>query len=94
LSIAAKLKLPINLNVVVPSCENLPSGTATRPGDIVKSMSGKTIEILNTDAEGRLLLCDALTYAKRFKPSVLIDVATLTGAYRPGASSDCRDEQA
>ncbi len=80
LSIAAKLKLPINLNAIVPSCENLPSGTATRPGDIVKSMSGKTIEILNTDAEGRLLLCDALTYAKRFKPAVLIDVATLTGA--------------
>lgn len=80
LSIAAKLKLPINVNVVVPSCENLPSGTATRPGDIVKSMSGKTIEILNTDAEGRLLLCDALTYARRFKPSVMIDVATLTGA--------------
>ncbi len=80
LSIAAQLSLPINVNVVVPSCENLPSGTATRPGDIVKSMSGKTIEILNTDAEGRLLLCDALTYARRFKPSALIDVATLTGA--------------
>jgi leucyl aminopeptidase len=80
LSIVAKLKLPINLNVVVPTCENLPSGTATRPGDIVTSMSGKTIEILNTDAEGRLILCDALTYAQRFKPGVLIDVATLTGA--------------
>ena len=80
MSIIAKLKLPINLNVVVPSCENLPSGTATRPGDIVTSMSGKTIEVLNTDAEGRLILCDALTYARRFKPDVLIDVATLTGA--------------
>jgi leucyl aminopeptidase len=80
MSIVEKLKLPINLNVVVPSCENLPSGTATRPGDIVASMSGKTIEILNTDAEGRLILCDALTYARRFKPDVLIDVATLTGA--------------
>jgi leucyl aminopeptidase len=80
ISIVAKLKLPINLNVVVPTCENLPSGTATRPGDIVTSMSGKTIEILNTDAEGRLILCDALTYARRFKPDVLIDVATLTGA--------------
>lgn len=80
LSIAAKLKLPINVNVVVPCCENLPSGTATRPGDIVTSMSGKTIEILNTDAEGRLILCDALTYARRYKPEVLIDVATLTGA--------------
>jgi leucyl aminopeptidase len=80
MAIVSKLKLPINLNVVVPACENLPSGTATRPGDIVKSMSGKTIEILNTDAEGRLILCDALTYARRFKPEVLIDVATLTGA--------------
>ncbi|MCH8336284.1 MAG: leucyl aminopeptidase [Proteobacteria bacterium] len=80
MSIVEKLKLPINLNVVVPTCENLPSGTATRPGDIVTSMSGKTIEILNTDAEGRLILCDALTYARRFKPDVLIDVATLTGA--------------
>ncbi len=80
MAVVAKLKLPINLNVVVPTCENLPSGTATRPGDIVKSMSGQTIEILNTDAEGRLILCDALTYAKRFKPAALIDVATLTGA--------------
>jgi leucyl aminopeptidase len=80
MSTVEKLKLPINLSVVVPTCENLPSGTATRPGDIVTSMSGKTIEILNTDAEGRLILCDALTYARRFKPDVLIDVATLTGA--------------
>jgi len=80
IAIVAKLKLPINVVVVVPTCENLPSGTATRPGDIVKSMSGQTIEILNTDAEGRLILCDALTYAKRFKPAALIDVATLTGA--------------
>jgi leucyl aminopeptidase len=76
----AKLGLPVNLNVVVPACENLPSGTATRPGDIVTSMSGKTIEILNTDAEGRLILCDALTYARRYKPDAIIDVATLTGA--------------
>jgi leucyl aminopeptidase len=76
----AKLKLPINVTAVVPSCENLPSGTATRPGDIVTSMSGQTIEILNTDAEGRLVLCDAMTYARRFKPAVMIDVATLTGA--------------
>jgi len=80
IAVVAKLKLPINVIVVVPTCENLPSGTATRPGDIVKSMSGQTIEILNTDAEGRLILCDALTYAKRFKPAALIDVATLTGA--------------
>jgi leucyl aminopeptidase len=76
----AKLKLAINLNVVVPAVENLPSGIATKPGDIVKSMSGQTIEILNTDAEGRLILCDALTYARRFKPDTVIDVATLTGA--------------
>ena len=76
----ARLKLPINLNVVVPAVENLPSGIATKPGDIVKSMSGQTIEILNTDAEGRLILCDALTYSKRFKPDTIIDVATLTGA--------------
>ncbi len=80
IAVVAKLKLPINVIVVVPACENLPSGTATRPGDIVKSMSGQTIEILNTDAEGRMILCDALTYAKRFKPAALIDVATLTGA--------------
>ena len=77
---AAMLKLPINVTAIVPSCENLPGGNATRPGDIVKSMSGQTIEILNTDAEGRLILCDALTYARRFKPAVMIDVATLTGA--------------
>lgn len=80
MSIVATLKLAINLTVIVPTCENLPSGTATRPGDIVTSMSGQTIEILNTDAEGRLVLCDALTYARRFKPDALIDVATLTGA--------------
>lgn len=76
----AKLKLPINVIVVVPAVENLPGSKATVPGDVVKSMSGKTIEILNTDAEGRLILCDALTYARRFKPAVIIDVATLTGA--------------
>jgi leucyl aminopeptidase len=77
---AAELKLPLNVIGVVPSCENLPDGAANKPGDIVKSMSGQTIEILNTDAEGRLILCDALTYAKRFKPDVIIDIATLTGA--------------
>lgn len=76
----ATLQLPVNLNVVVPAAENMPSGDATRPGDIVKSMSGQTIEILNTDAEGRLVLCDALTYSRRFKPESIIDVATLTGA--------------
>ena len=80
LLVAAKLRLPLNLVVVVPAVENLPSGVATKPGDIVKSMSGQTIEILNTDAEGRLILCDALTYSRRFKPDTVIDVATLTGA--------------
>ncbi|MDJ0940026.1 MAG: leucyl aminopeptidase [Woeseiaceae bacterium] len=76
----AALKLPINLNVLVPAVENLPGSKATKPGDIVKSMSGQTIEILNTDAEGRLILCDAITYARRYKPAAVIDVATLTGA--------------
>jgi len=80
LKAAATLKLPINLVVIVPACENMPSGRATRPGDIVKTMSGQTVEVLNTDAEGRLILCDALTYARRFKPSAVVDVATLTGA--------------
>lgn len=75
-----RLQLPINLVVLVPTCENMPSGKAQKPGDIVKSMSGKTIEILNTDAEGRLILCDALHYAKKFEPQWVIDVATLTGA--------------
>ena len=77
---AALMKLKKNVIGVVPTCENMPSGSATRPGDIVKSMSGQTIEILNTDAEGRLILCDALTYVERFKPKAVIDVATLTGA--------------
>ena len=76
----AELKPKLNLVVIVPSCDNMPSGKAVKPGDVVTSMSGQTIEILNTDAEGRLILCDALTYAERFKPSVVIDVATLTGA--------------
>jgi leucyl aminopeptidase len=76
----AALKLPVNVNVVVPAVVNMPGSKATLPGDIVKSMSGQTIEILNTDAEGRLILCDALTYSRRFKPAVVIDVATLTGA--------------
>jgi leucyl aminopeptidase len=76
----AELQPDINVVAIVPTCENMPSGTATHPGDVVRSMSGKTIEILNTDAEGRLILCDALTYAKRYKPDAIIDVATLTGA--------------
>ncbi len=76
----ARLELPINLVGIVAAAENMPGGNATRPGDVVKSMSGLTIEILNTDAEGRLLLCDALTYAERFNPDCVIDIATLTGA--------------
>ncbi|HSG24276.1 MAG TPA: leucyl aminopeptidase, partial [Azonexus sp.] len=76
----ARMQLPINLIVIVPATENMPGGNASRPGDIVTSMSGQTIEILNTDAEGRLILCDALTYAERFEPDTVIDVATLTGA--------------
>ncbi|WP_424947251.1 leucyl aminopeptidase [Candidatus Spongiihabitans sp.] len=76
----AEMQLAINLVGIVPSSENLPDGAANKPGDIVTSMAGKTIEILNTDAEGRLILCDALTYAERFKPAVVVDIATLTGA--------------
>lgn len=76
----ADLKLPINVVGVITSAENMPSGNASKPGDIVKTMSGQTVEILNTDAEGRLVLCDALTYIGKFKPQTVIDVATLTGA--------------
>jgi leucyl aminopeptidase len=76
----AELKAKLNLVGLIPACENLPSGRATKPGDIVTSMSGQTIEILNTDAEGRLILCDALTYAERYEPAAVVDIATLTGA--------------
>jgi leucyl aminopeptidase len=76
----AEMGLKINVVGVIPTCENMPGGNAARPGDIVTSMSGQTIEILNTDAEGRLILCDALTYAERFKPAAVVDIATLTGA--------------
>lgn len=76
----AEMKLKLNVIGIIPACENMPSGRATKPGDIVTSMAGQTIEVLNTDAEGRLVLCDALTYAERFKPAVVVDVATLTGA--------------
>jgi len=76
----AQMRLPLNLTVLVPTTENMPGGAASKPGDIVTSMSGQTVEILNTDAEGRLILCDALTYAERFEPDTVIDVATLTGA--------------
>ncbi len=77
---AVRAKLPINLIAVVPTCENMPDAGASKPGDIVTAMNGTTIEILNTDAEGRLILCDALTYAAQFKPQAVVDVATLTGA--------------
>ena len=76
----AELGLPINVVGVIPATENLPDGNAVKPGDVVTSLSGQTIEILNTDAEGRLILCDALTWSARFEPSVVIDIATLTGA--------------
>lgn len=75
-----EMELPLNVVAIVAAAENMPSGGATKPGDVVTSMSGKTIEVLNTDAEGRLVLCDALTYAERFKPQAVIDIATLTGA--------------
>jgi leucyl aminopeptidase len=80
MSCVAELKLPVNVVGIIAAAENMPGSKATKPGDIVTSMSGKTIEVLNTDAEGRLVLCDALTYAARFKPRTVIDIATLTGA--------------
>ncbi len=80
LQAAAQLNLPLNIVGLIPATENLPDGQACKPGDVLTSMSGKTIEVLNTDAEGRLILCDTLTYAKRFQPEVVIDLATLTGA--------------
>jgi leucyl aminopeptidase len=76
----AELQPAINVVGLIPTCENMPGGRALKPGDVVTSMSGQTIEVLNTDAEGRLILCDALTYAERFKPRAVVDVATLTGA--------------
>lgn len=80
LKAAALMKLPLNVIGVIPSTENMPGGAATKPGDVITSMSGQTVEILNTDAEGRLILCDALTYVERFDPECVVDIATLTGA--------------
>ena len=80
LKAVAELQLPLNVVGIIAAVENMPDGDATRPGDIVTSMSGQTVEILNTDAEGRLILCDALTYAERFDPHTVVDIATLTGA--------------
>ena len=76
----AEIKPKLNLVGLIPACENMPSGRATKPGDIVKTMSGQTVEVLNTDAEGRLILSDALTYAERYEPEAVVDIATLTGA--------------
>jgi leucyl aminopeptidase len=80
LKAAAQMRLPLNIVGLIPTTENMPGGRATKPGDIVTTLSGQSVEILNTDAEGRLILCDALTYCERFKPSAVIDIATLTGA--------------
>jgi leucyl aminopeptidase len=80
LKAVALTKAKVNLIGIIPACENMPSGRAVKPGDVVTSLSGQTIEVLNTDAEGRLILCDGLTYAERFKPAVTVDIATLTGA--------------
>ena len=80
LQVMAELKVPLNVVGMVASAENMPGSKATKPGDVVKTMSGLTVEVLNTDAEGRLVLADALTYAKRFKPKSVVDIATLTGA--------------
>ena len=76
----ALLQPKINVVGLIPTCENMPAGNATKPGDVVTAMDGTTIEVLNTDAEGRLILCDALCYAARFKPKAIVDIATLTGA--------------
>jgi leucyl aminopeptidase len=80
LQAAAEMKLPLNIVGAIPATENMPGGRAIKPGDVVTSMSGQTIEILNTDAEGRLILCDVLTYVERFDPACVVDIATLTGA--------------
>ncbi|SEM91462.1 leucyl aminopeptidase [Nitrosomonas marina] len=80
LKAVAEINLPVNVVGIIPATENMPGGSATKPGDVVTSMSGQTIEVLNTDAEGRLILCDALTYAERYNPKAVIDIATLTGA--------------
>ena len=79
LRVAALMKLPLNVVGIVPAAENMPDGNAIKPGDVVTTMSGQTVEILDTDSEGRVVLCDALTYAEKYKPAVVVDVATLTG---------------
>jgi leucyl aminopeptidase len=89
LSAAAALRLPVRVVALAPVTENMPGGTATRPGDILRMRSGKTVEVDNTDAEGRLVLADALSYAERFRPDVLVDYATLTGAVQIALGSEC-----
>jgi leucyl aminopeptidase len=89
LAAAAALRLPVRVVALAPVTENMPGGTATRPGDILRMRSGKTVEVDNTDAEGRLILADALSYAERFRPDVLIDYATLTGAVQIALGSEC-----
>jgi leucyl aminopeptidase len=86
---AADLKLPVNIVTLTPLVENMPSGTAYRPGDVVRTLSGQTVEIMSTDAEGRMILADALTYAQRYEPKVIIDVATLTGAVAVALGDVC-----
>ena len=89
LSATARLKTKINVTAIVPATENLPSGSALKPGDILTAMNGKTIEVINTDAEGRLILADALSYAQRLGAKSIIDVATLTGACRVALGTVC-----
>lgn len=89
LAAIARLKLPLNIIGLVPAVENMPSGSSYRPGDLLKSLSGKTIEVLNTDAEGRVILADALTYALRYKPGFIVDIATLTGAAHVALGNYC-----
>jgi leucyl aminopeptidase len=89
LAAAKALRLPVRVVALAPVTENMPGGSATRPGDILRMRSGKTVEVDNTDAEGRLVLADALSYAERFRPNVLVDYATLTGAVQVALGSEC-----
>ncbi len=89
LTAIAHLKVPLNVTALVPATENMPSGSAQKPGDVITAMNGKTIEVLNTDAEGRLILSDALSYARKLDAKAIIDVATLTGACRAALGTIC-----
>src|SRR3989338_4872209 len=88
-ALAARLGIKRNIIGLVPAVENMPSGSSYHPGDVLKSLSGRTIEVLNTDAEGRIILADAITYAKRYKPQLVVDVATLTGAAMSALGQRC-----